>query len=226
MKVKNSMLITVFGLRLLLSPGHTNAVQTTWQNNHWACDLIEDQCRTLQHRLLAGFWTANFAFFDTVYMILREIHTFTPECGPNRFVGTIPSGESLVVFMGYQAVNDKVSNQSLFFEAGIEIHQWTNSTSCTGTLTFIGADFPTHTSPIGTQHQIGYGDKDAACTGSVGDPTSPPFHLSDVEISRPSGSGTQRRCYNIKVWGRVCTSAYTNCQPWTYSSGDVLVDWL
>lgn len=220
--MKSLLLISVAGAALgFMQEGVASTGEVVFET-WWPCDVIDDQCNPLQQRLIAGYFAVRRNSIGTFFSI-KALHG-VDDCGANHYGGTVPSGDKLVVAMGNLFVLDGGTTPQ-FFEAGIEIHSWANANSCTGTLTFKGADFPYYTSP-GDSYQMGYGDLDAACNGTEGDPGVPTLHLPDVAITRPSGTGTVRACYNIKLWGRTCTSAYTNCQPWTYKAGDVVIDWL
>ncbi len=217
----NSFLAAVSVITAVIAIPSAEALTDSAVTVNLPCDLIEDECVSTQQRLNAGSITLEYT--GSLSYVLQAIYDYG-WCGLSHFVGTVPSGESVVVYVGDQYVMDNVANDSRFFEAGVEVHEYSTPSQCNGTLVYKGSDFATWTSPIAARHQQAWGDDGARCTGTQGDPSS--FHLPDVTLTRPTGTGTQQRCYSVKLWARYCLSAGVSCSAWASDFSTVAIDWL
>jgi hypothetical protein len=141
------------------------------------------------------------------------------------FAGTMPAAAlyGLTFYAPLAKLIDKTSSSVAWFVYQMDVYEYANS-SCTGSLTFLGADPGYWASPIGVAHQFCWTDGALAC----GAPTDPgTCHMPDVQIHKTGGSGLQHKCYNVRSYLRQCFNSPTsNCTSWNFNATDVKVDWL
>lgn len=184
----------------------------------YSCSIWYAEC-SASYRVSVGMIREK---HDTTFFRYAWMSNCDPDNAP-WFAGTVPASNSLTFYVPRVLMQDRTTNSVAYLEYQLEVGEYAN-TACSGGTVHLGIDVGHWLSPIGVADQFCWADGQRAC-GAPSDPTT--CHLPDISLARPTGTGTQQRCYKLEIFLRKCTtSPGSGCTSWFATSRDIKIDWL